>query len=66
MRGRTRRAARACARPHPRLPRRSFQFVNMVKVMAQHETNKEVAFAIAALMEIPEQYVAIRELGYIG
>lgn len=44
----------------------NFQFVQMNKVMEENPSNAEVAFAIAALMEIPEQFMAIRSLGYIG
>jgi len=38
----------------------NFQFVNFYEVMSQ--TNSESAFALAALMEVPEQYQAIRRL----
>ncbi len=43
----------------------NFQFVQLAKVTAAAPANPEVAFAIACLMEIPEQYMAIRKLGYI-
>jgi E3 ubiquitin-protein ligase RGLG len=39
----------------------NFQFVNFYKVISQAE-NREVDFAIAALMEIPEQFLLIRKL----
>ena len=35
----------------------NFQFVNLTKVVQENPTNPDVAFAIAALMEIPEQSV---------
>ena len=44
----------------------NFQFVNATKVWEENPHNPDVAFAIAALMEIPEQYMAIRKLGYLG
>jgi len=50
------------------LPQRrfdNFQFVNFTRISQHYPANPEVAFAIAALMEIPEQYLAIRKLGYI-
>lgn len=50
------------------LPQRkfdNFQFVNMTQVSSLHPGNPDVAFAIACLMEIPEQYLAIRKLGYM-
>ena len=44
----------------------NFQFVNATKVWEDNPHNPDVAFAIAALMEIPEGYLAIRKLGYLG
>merc|ERR1711959_873678 len=43
----------------------NFQFVCMDKVLRNH-SGSDAAFALAALMEIPEQYKAIRKLGLIG
>lgn len=40
----------------------NFQFVNFSKIWAENTGNPEVAFAVAALMEIPEQFLAIRKL----
>jgi E3 ubiquitin-protein ligase RGLG len=40
------------------LPQRkfdNFQFVNMTKLVEENPSNPDVAFAIGALMEIPEQ-----------
>ncbi len=51
------------------LPERTFdnfQFVNFSDVVAKNPANPDVAFAVAALQEIPEQFKAIRKLGYIG
>jgi len=50
------------------LPERAFdnfQFVNFSKVVHDNPKNPDIAFAIAALMEIPEQFQAIRALKYI-
>lgn len=44
----------------------NFQFVNFSKVTAENPDKADVAFAVAALQEIPEQFKAIRKLGYIG
>ncbi|KAK4484954.1 hypothetical protein RD792_007559 [Penstemon davidsonii] len=46
----------------------NFQFVNFTDIMSNHtsSTEKETAFALAALMEIPIQYKAARELGVLG
>jgi hypothetical protein len=41
----------------------NFQFVEFNKAM--HGSHPETSFAIAALMEIPEQYQAIRKLGLL-
>ncbi|CAN4095945.1 unnamed protein product [Withania somnifera] len=54
-----------------RIPARefdNFQFVNFTDIMKKHSTDseKEAAFALAALMEIPVQYNAARELGLLG
>ncbi|KAF3615166.1 E3 ubiquitin-protein ligase RGLG2 [Capsicum annuum] len=54
-----------------RIPAReidNFQFVNFTAIVNKHSTDseKEAAFALAALMEIPIQYKAARELGLLG
>ncbi|KAH0677803.1 hypothetical protein KY285_025604 [Solanum tuberosum] len=54
-----------------RIPARefdNFQFVNFTAIMKKNtsDSEKEAAFALAALMEIPIQYKAARELGLLG
>uniref|UniRef100_A0A0A9C4W5 RING-type domain-containing protein n=1 Tax=Arundo donax TaxID=35708 RepID=A0A0A9C4W5_ARUDO len=46
----------------------NFQFVNFTSIMARSTTpqQKESAFALAALMEVPIQYKATVELGILG
>ncbi|XP_022717615.1 E3 ubiquitin-protein ligase RGLG4-like isoform X3 [Durio zibethinus] len=46
----------------------NFQFVNFTEIMSKNKTldEKETAFALAALMEIPLQYKAVMELGLLG
>ncbi|KAF5728144.1 E3 ubiquitin-protein ligase RGLG2 isoform X1 [Tripterygium wilfordii] len=46
----------------------NFQFVNFTDIMSKNKTpsEKETAFALAALMEIPIQYKAATELHLIG
>lgn len=53
------------------IPRRkfdNFQFVNFTKLMSRNleQSEKEAAFALAALMEIPFQYKATMELKMLG
>jgi E3 ubiquitin-protein ligase RGLG len=54
------------------LPKRqfdNFQFVDYNAVLTNARKsyqNQEVAFTIAALMEIPQQYAAIKKLGLLG
>ena len=50
------------------LPQRrfdNFQFVCLTEIAEAHPANAEIAFALACLMEIPEQYRAIRSLRLI-
>lgn len=44
------------------------QFVNFTSIMSRNATlqQKESAFALAALMEVPIQYKATMELGILG
>lgn len=46
----------------------NFQFVNFTSIMSKNKSpaEKETAFALAALMEIPIQYKAASELGLLG
>ncbi|XP_051125923.1 E3 ubiquitin-protein ligase RGLG4 [Andrographis paniculata] len=46
----------------------NFQFVNFTSIMSRNisSSEKEAAFALAALMEIPIQYKAAREFGLLG
>ncbi|OQR99523.1 hypothetical protein THRCLA_21826 [Thraustotheca clavata] len=51
-----------------KLPRRlfdNFQFIEYNKVLEFNRQNPDVGFATAALMEIPEQYKSILELGIL-
>lgn len=43
----------------------NFQFVNLSAVVSQAKSNADIAFAVACLMEVPEQFLAIRKLGLI-
>ena len=44
----------------------NFQFVNFNEVMSKPRVeNYDVEFAVAALQEIPDQFYAIKKLGYL-
>mmetsp|Transcript_6025 Transcript_6025/g.13725 ORF Transcript_6025/g.13725 Transcript_6025/m.13725 type:complete len:278 (-) Transcript_6025:110-943(-) len=44
----------------------NFQFVHFNDIIRKHPRNADPAFALAALMEVPEQFQTIRQLGYLG
>ncbi|KGN46786.1 E3 ubiquitin-protein ligase RGLG4 [Cucumis sativus] len=46
----------------------NFQFVNFTEIMSKNigVAEKEAAFALAALMEVPFQYKAVTEMGLMG
>jgi E3 ubiquitin-protein ligase RGLG len=46
----------------------NFQFMNFSEIMSKNmpQSRKEAAFALSALMEIPQQYKATVELGILG
>jgi len=51
-----------------KLPKRkfdNFQFVPYAETMA-HAENRDVTFSVAALMEIPDQFKAIKKMGLLG
>jgi E3 ubiquitin-protein ligase RGLG len=43
----------------------NYQFVNFEEIKAKSRGEPEATFAMHALMEIPQQYKAIRALGYL-
>ena len=43
----------------------NFQFVDYHSIMLNHPTNPEIEFARRALMEVPDQFLAIRKLGLL-
>ena len=43
-----------------------FQFVNAQSMLEAHPNNPEVAFAIGALMEIPEQFREVNKRRLVG
>ncbi len=43
----------------------NFQFVGFEKEMAAATGDPLLGFAVKALMEVPEQFAAIRALGYL-
>lgn len=50
----------------PKRPWDNFHFIDFNEVIKLESTSPEVAFAVQALLEIPDQYKRIKKLGLLN